>query len=311
MIIRLPNKGEPMKARTGKQAIRVVIADDHPIIREGLAAIFRSENDIKVVAEATDGEEACQLYDQLSPDVLMLDLRMPKKDALQVVIELMSSCRPARFATFMKSPSTSPTKAITVLIADDHPVVREGLVAIFKSQKDLKVIAEASNGEEVCEICQKLSPDVLLLDLRMPKKDGLQAITELMAHGATKPRIIVMTTYESEEDIRRALKAGAKGYLVKGTAPQQIREAVRKVAEGESLLPAAVAAKLAESMAHPELSERERQVLQYMANGRSNKEIGQVLYISENTVKAHVKSILTKLDAMGRTEAIAIALQRD
>jgi two-component system NarL family response regulator len=119
-----------------------------------------------------------------------------------------------------------------------------------------------------------------------------------------------MTTYESEEDIRRALKAGAKGYLVKGTAPQQIREAVRKVAEGESLLPAAVASKLAESMAHPELSERERQVLQYMANGRSNKEIGQVLYISENTVKAHVKSILTKLDAMGRTEAIAIALQR-
>ena len=119
-----------------------------------------------------------------------------------------------------------------------------------------------------------------------------------------------MRTYESEEDIRRALKAGAKGYLVKGTAPPQIREAVRKVAEGESLLPAAVASKLAESMTHPELSERERQVLQCMANGRSNKEIGQVLYISENTVKAHVKSILTKLDAMGRTEAIAIALQR-
>jgi DNA-binding NarL/FixJ family response regulator len=184
------------------------------------------------------------------------------------------------------------------------------LVAIFKSQKDLKVVAEATNGEEACELYQKLSPDVLLLDLRMPKKDGLQAITELMAHGATKPRIIVMTTYESEEDIRRALKAGAKGYLVKGTAPQQIREAVRKVAEGESLLPAAVASKLAESMARPELSERERQVLQYMANGRSNKEIGQVLYISENTVKAHVKSILTKLDAMGRTEAVAIALQR-
>jgi DNA-binding NarL/FixJ family response regulator len=212
--------------------------------------------------------------------------------------------------TVMKPLSKLPTKVITVLIADDHPVVREGLVAIFKSQKDIKVVAEATNGEEACELCQKLSPDVLLLDLRMPKKDGLQAITELMARGATKPRIIVMTTYESEEDIRRALKAGAKGYLVKGTAPQQIREAVRRVAEGESLLPAAVASKLAESMAHPELSERERQVLQYMANGRSNKEIGQVLYISENTVKAHVKSILTKLDAMGRTEAIAIALQR-
>jgi two-component system, NarL family, response regulator len=213
-------------------------------------------------------------------------------------------------ATFMKSPSASPTKVISVLIADDHPVVREGLATILKSQKDIAVIAEATNGEEACELCKQLSPDVLLLDLRMPKKDGLQAITELMARGATKPRIIVMTTYESEEDVRRTLKAGAKGYLVKGTAPQQIREAVRKVAAGESLLPANVASKRAESMAHPELSERERQVLQYIASGRSNREIGQILNISENTVKAHVKSILTKLDAMGRTEVIAIALQR-
>src|ERR1700719_889312 len=212
--------------------------------------------------------------------------------------------------TAMKASPESSTDVITVVIADDHPVVREGLVAIFKSQKDIKVVAEATNGEEACELCQKLSPDVLLLDLRMPKKDGLQAITELMARGATKPRIIVMTTYESEEDIRRALKAGAKGYLVKGTAPQQIREAVRKVAEGESLLPAAVTSKLAVSMDDPELSEGERKVLQYMPNGRSNKEIGQVLYISENTLKAHVKSILTKLDAIDRTEAIAIALQR-
>jgi two-component system, NarL family, response regulator len=144
----------------------------------------------------------------------------------------------------------------------------------------------------------------------MPKKDGLQVITELTARRVSKPRVIVMTTYESEEDIRRALKAGAKGYLVKGTAPQQIRESVRTVAAGGSLLPPNIAAKLAESMAHPELSERERQVLEYMANGRSNKEIGQTLYISENTVKAHVKSILTKLDAMGRTEAIAIAIKR-
>jgi two-component system, NarL family, response regulator len=209
-----------------------------------------------------------------------------------------------------KPASASPTKVISVLIADDHPVVREGLAAIFKSQKDIKVVAEATDGAETCELCAQLAPDVLLLDLRMPRKDGLQVITEVMSHRATRPRIIVMTTYESEEDVRRALKAGAKGYLVKGTAPQQIREAVRRVAEGESLLPAAIASKLAESMGHPELSERERQVLQYMASGRSNKEIGQVLYISENTVKAHVKSILTKLDAMGRTEAIAIATKR-
>jgi two-component system NarL family response regulator len=212
--------------------------------------------------------------------------------------------------TAMKSSPESSADVITIVIADDHPVVREGLVAIFKSQKDIKVVAEATNGEEALELCNQHLPDVLLLDLRMPKKDGLQVITELTAQRLARPRVIIMTTYESEEDIRRALKAGAKGYLVKGTAPEQIRESVRRVAAGESLLPASIAAKLAESMAHPELSERERQVLQYMANGRSNKEIGQILYISENTVKAHVKSILTKLDAMGRTEAIAIAINR-
>jgi two-component system NarL family response regulator len=196
------------------------------------------------------------------------------------------------------------------MIVDDHPVVREGLAAIFKSQKDIKIVAEAGDGEEACKLYDELSTDVVLLDLRMPNKDGLHAITELMTRNPPKPRIIVMTTYESEEDIRRTLKAGAKGYLAKGTAPQEIRDAVRKVAKGDSLLPPAIASKLAASMAHPELSERELQVLQYMANGRSNKEIGQVLYISENTVKAHVKSILAKLDAMGRTEAIAIAIKR-
>jgi two-component system, NarL family, response regulator len=212
--------------------------------------------------------------------------------------------------TAVKTSPSSPSEVITLMIVDDHPVVREGLAAILKSQKDMKIVAEAGDGEEACKLYDEFSPDVVLLDLRMPNKDGLGVITELMARNPPKPRIIVMTTYESEEDIRRTLKAGAKGYLAKGTAPQEIRDAVRKVAKGDSLLPASIASKLAESMSHPELSERELQVLQYMANGRSNKEIGQVLYISENTVKAHVKSILAKLDAMGRTEAIAIALKR-
>jgi len=210
----------------------------------------------------------------------------------------------------MKSDLTSPTNAISVLIADDHPVIREGLMRIFKSQKDIEVVAEATNGEEALELCNRHSPDILLLDLRMPKKDGLQVITELAARRSSKTRIVVMTTYESEEDIRRALKAGAKGYLVKGTDPQQIWESVRKVAAGESLFPATIASKLAESMARPELSKRERQVLECIANGRSNKEIGQMLYISEHTVKTHVRSVLMKLDAIGRTEAIAVGIKR-
>ena len=210
----------------------------------------------------------------------------------------------------MKSSSTSAAKVIRVLIADDHPVVREGLVAIFKSQTDIKVVAEATNGQEALELCSHHLPDVLLLDLRMPEKDGLQVITELSARRLSRPRVIVMTTYESEEDIRRAMKTGAKGYLVKGTAPQQIRESVRRVAAGEALVPPNIASKLAQSMTRPELSERERQVLRYIANGRSNKEIGKILCISKNTVKAHVKSILAKLDAIGRMEAIAIAIER-
>jgi DNA-binding NarL/FixJ family response regulator len=205
--------------------------------------------------------------------------------------------------------SSLPTKKIRVLIADDHPVVREGLAAILGSQEDITIVAEATDGEEACELYDQHSPDVLILDLRMPKKDGLQVLSELMSSRVPEPRIIVMTAFESEEDIRRASGAGAKGYLVKGADPQKIRAAIRTVAAGQSLLPAEVS-QLAESGAHPELSKRELQVLQHMANGRSNMEIAHILYISEDAVKGHVRSILTRLDAMGRTEAIAIATRR-
>jgi two-component system NarL family response regulator len=199
---------------------------------------------------------------------------------------------------------------IRILIADDHPVIREGLVELLTRQKDMSVIGEAGNGEEACKLYDRLSPDVTILDLRMPKKDGLQVLLELMSRPVSKPRIIVMTSYDSEEDIRRALSAGAKAFLVKESHPQLIRETVRRVAQGESFLPPEIALKLAASLSHPELSKRETQVLQYLALGRSNKEIGRALYISEGTVKQHVKSILGKLDAVGRAEVIAIAARR-
>jgi two-component system, NarL family, response regulator len=210
----------------------------------------------------------------------------------------------------MKSSSESCINPITVVIADDHPVVREGLVEVFKSQTDIKVVAEATDGEDTLEMCKQHLPDVLLLDLRMPRKDGLQVLAELARGGISGPRVIVMTTYESEDDIHRSLKTGAKGYLVKDIAPQQIRAAVRRVAAGESFLSGNIAAKLAESIARPELSKRERQVLKDLAYGRSNKEIAQILYISEHTAKAHVRSIMTKLNADSRTEAMAIATKR-
>ena len=208
----------------------------------------------------------------------------------------------------MKTSAKAAGNVIRIVLADDHPVVREGLASILKA-KDIKVIGQASDGEEACRLYDQLSPDILVLDLRMPKKDGLQAVNELMSR-IPKPRIIVMTTYEGEEDVRRALSAGAKGYVLKGTKREEILETVRKVYKGESAISPDVAAKLATSLTRPELSERELQVLQQMAAGKSNKEIGQVIYVSENTVKAHVKSILAKLDAMGRTEAIAIAIKR-
>ena len=207
----------------------------------------------------------------------------------------------------MKSSSESFTNPITVVIADDHPVVRAGLVEVFKSQADIKVVAEATNGEDTLEMCKQHLPDVLLLDLRMPRKDGLRVMAELAARGSSGPRVIVMTTYESEDDIHRSVKTGAKGYLVKDIAPEQIREAVRRVAAGGSVLSSNFAAKLAESIARPQLSKRERQVLSYLAYGRSNKEIAQILYISEHTAKAHVRAIMTKLNADSRTEVIAIA----
>ena len=208
----------------------------------------------------------------------------------------------------LKTSAKAAGNVIRIVLADDHPVVREGLASILKA-KDIKVIGQASDGEEACRLYDELSPDILVLDLRMPKKDGLQAVNELMSR-IPKPRIIVMTTYEGEEDVRRALSAGAKGYVLKGTKREEILETVRKVYKGEPAISPEVAAKLATSLTRPELSERELQVLQQMAAGKSNKEIGQVIYVSENTVKAHVKSILAKLDAMGRTEATAIAIKR-
>jgi two-component system, NarL family, response regulator len=204
----------------------------------------------------------------------------------------------------------SPAKLIRLLIAEADPVFRKGLAAVLNSQPDITVVGESTDGEQTCQLYQELAPDVLTLSLLLPKEGGLHVLAELMARGGPKPRAIVVTVRDGEEDVRRALKAGARGYLVKGTEPQQIWEAVRKVAEGQVLLPPDVASKLAESLAHPELSAREREVLERMAEGRTDKEIGRLLSISEHTVKGRVRQILTKLAATRRTEAAAIATKR-
>ena len=208
------------------------------------------------------------------------------------------------------SSSADPSQNIVrILIADDHPVVREGLTAILELEQDLKVVGQAHDGEEACRLYRQLSPDILILDLRMPKKDGIEVVTELMSLRP-RPRIIVLTHSGKAEDLRRALAAGAKSYLLKGAEPEQVCDTIREVFAGKSSLPRDLTAKLVDSMAQPELSESELQILKQMALGKSNKEVGQALYISEYTVKNHVRAILKKLNAIGRTEAITIASGR-
>jgi two-component system NarL family response regulator len=209
----------------------------------------------------------------------------------------------------MSSTSADTGEKIQIVIADDHPIVREGLTAILGLQKDFQIVGQAEDGEQACQLCHQFSPDILILDLRMPRKDGLEVVIELMSKRP-HPGIIVLTNSTKAEDLRGALKAGAKGYLLKGAEPHQVWTAIREVYAGKSSLPLDVAAKLADSMAQPELSQRELQVLRQMALGKSNKEIGQALYISESTVKHHLKVIFKKLNAIGRTEAIAIASKR-
>ena len=206
--------------------------------------------------------------------------------------------------------NSSSANTIRILTADDHPIIREGLSVILRSENDIELIAEAVDGAQACELYDRHLPDVLMLDLRMPEKDGLQVITELMSTRRPKPQIIVMTAYETEEDVRRALQAGAKGYLVKGTQPEQILEAVRRVAKGEALASPKIASVFTESLARPELSYRELQVLKQLATGKNNKEIARELQITEHTVKAHVRSILSKLHAVGRAEAVSTAMRR-
>jgi DNA-binding NarL/FixJ family response regulator len=202
----------------------------------------------------------------------------------------------------------TPTK-IRVLVADDHPVVREGVRALISRRSDMTVVAEASSGVEAVELFGRHRPDVALIDLRMPGMDGVDAI-KAIRRQFPDARIIVLTTFHGDEDIYRALRAGAKAYLLKDVGREELLECVRCVSEGRAYLPAGVAAKLAERVASPQLTVRELDVLRLMGAGKSNKEIGSDLAVTEGTIKAHVNSILLKLHVRGRTEAVASAVKR-
>ena len=198
---------------------------------------------------------------------------------------------------------------IRILIADDHPIVREGLVASLNRVPVMSVVCEASTGREAVDLFTKHSPDVALIDLRMPQMDGVEAIAAICDSCATA-RIVILTTFEGDEDVYRGLRAGARAYLLKDTRLEDLVDCIRVVHEGQNYIPPSIGAKLAERMKGPELSPREVEVLQLMAGGKSNKEIAGALFVSEGTVKGHVIHILAKLGASGRTEATRVAIKR-
>jgi len=198
---------------------------------------------------------------------------------------------------------------IRVLIADDHPIVREGLASLVTQQSDMTLVGEAGNGQEAVALFLQHTPDIMLMDLRMPIMDGKAALTAIrVAHPDA--RIILLTSFEGEDDIYQALRAGAKAYLLKDAPRETLLTAIRTVYQGQSYLPPEITTKLMERVNTPELTTREVEVLRLIATGHSNQEIGNLLFITEGTVKAHVNSILNKLGVRDRTQAALLALKR-
>ena len=203
---------------------------------------------------------------------------------------------------------------IRILVADDHPMLREGLVAVLGTQPDFEVVGEAADGEEAARLARRLEPDVILLDLEMPGVDGVAALEKLRSAGS-EARTIVFTAYDTDERILGSLRAGARGYLLKGASRAEIFDAIRTVHSGGSLLGPAVTSRLLDHIEQGDerpdgLTPRELEVLTLLARGLKNAEIASELFISERTVKFHVSSILAKLGAETRTEAVRIAARR-
>jgi len=198
---------------------------------------------------------------------------------------------------------------IRILSVDDHPLLRDGVSFVINSQTDMKLIAHAATGAEAIERFREHLPDVTLLDLRLPDMSGIEVLIALRAEFSAA-RIVILTSSEGDVEIRRALKAGARGYVLKRMPPRQLLETIRQVHLGKTTIPPEVSAHLIEHMSDEQLSPREIEVLRYVAEGNRNRDIAQTLFISEETVKVHLKHIMEKLGANDRSEAIAIALRR-
>ena len=198
---------------------------------------------------------------------------------------------------------------IRILVVEDHPIVRQGLIALLSVVEGVEVVGEAADGAEAVRQYDATHPDVTLVDLRLPKMSGVEVIQRVRSkHG--QARFIVLTTYDGDEDIYRALQAGARAYLLKGMTVEVLISTIRSVHAGKSIIPPAIAQKLAERMATEQLTQREQDVLEQIVRGKSNKEIGAALEISEATVKTHINNLLGKLGVEDRTQAATAAIQR-
>ncbi len=203
----------------------------------------------------------------------------------------------------------SEQDCIRVLCVDDHPLLREGIAAIINNQPDMMLVAEAGNGGEALQQFRKYRPDVTLMDLRLPDIGGIDALIAIRAEF-DEAKIVMLTTYEGDVEIQRSLEAGARGYLLKSMPPKEMVEAIRQVHRGKKRIPAELAAQLAEHLGDEALTPREIEVLEHIAGGNRNRDIAEQLFISEETVKVHIKHLMEKLGASDRTQAVAIAVRR-
>lgn len=198
---------------------------------------------------------------------------------------------------------------IRILIADDHYVVRMGLLAIVNTEPDMEVVAQATDGAQATALFTKWNPDIALMDVRMPVKNGIQAVVEIRKQN-NAARVLMLTALDGDEDIHQALEAGAAGYVLKDSTEEKLIPAIRAVVAGQRWIPADVAKRLASRRLFEELTRRELQVLNELAKGLANKQIADALNVSENTVKGFLKNILAKLHVSDRTEAVSVAIQR-